>query len=471
MVETKTRKFCALCGCLPGDDSEVCPNDGTPFKVMQEDALIGTVLSGRYLIDSLLGIGGMGAVYKATHLTLNRTVAVKVLRMHVGDNERERLQRFNQEGRVISALQHPSIIGATDCGVDSGKVFLVMEYVQGECLLDVLKREGRLTSLRAVNIFVQISDALAYAHSQGIIHRDIKPSNVMLSRDEQERETVKLLDFGVAKILHSGDTQNQAPLTKTGVVFGSPPYMSPEQCTGHAPDARSDVYSLGCVMYEVLSGRLPIDGENSLEILHKQIIAVPLEFRELSPAIQLPKGLEAIIFKALDKDVDVRYQSMDELKNDLIQFKHNHHFVPQRSTKTGSSSQLKEGRAPLLATIALILLAVSIFAFAYPRTFVHASSTNGNPPATPTKSNASRPQAAPANKKKEACPTTAEEKALSKAVLSLTRLLERNGQGKQAQAELKELLNSEGQSLPANDPVLQDMRRIESSISSSTRKK
>jgi len=224
-------------------------------------------------------------------------------------------------------------------------------------------------------------------------------------------------------------------------------------------------------MYEVLSGRLPIDGENSLEILHKQIIAVPLEFRELSPAIQLPKGLEAIIFKALDKDVDVRYQSMDELKNDLIQFKHNHHFVPQRSTKTGSSSQLKEGRAPLLATIALILLAVSIFAFAYPRTFVHASSTNGNPPATPTKSNASRPQAAPANKKKEACPTTAEEKALSKAVLSLTRLLERNGQGKQAQAELKELLNSEGQSLPANDPVLQDMRRIESSISSSTRKK
>ncbi len=464
MSETKTRKFCTVCGDLPEDDSEVCPKDGTPLKVTDEDSLIGAVLSQRYRIDSLLGMGGMGAVYKATHIALNRIVAIKVLRIHVGDNERERIQRFNQEGRLISALQHPNIIGAMDFGVDNGKIFLVMEYVQGDCLMDVITNDGRLTSMRALDIFVQISEALAYAHSQGVIHRDIKPSNVMLTRDEQGRESVKLLDFGVAKILQPEKTQFQAPLTKTGIVFGSPPYMSPEQCLGQAPDARSDVYSLGCVMYEVLSGSLPIDGENSLEILHKQIIAVPLEFRQLSPAIPLAKGLEAIIFKALDKNVDTRYQSMDELRNDLIRFKQDHHFSPARSNRTDSSSSFNDGQAPMFAIAALTLLAVVIFIFTSPRSASQRVNSAVAPSPAQTQLKLSVPQTVPTNDNEADEPTTAEEKALSKAVLSLTHMLERNGQGRQAQAKLEQVLRSERQSLPADDPALQDIRNIESGI-------
>ena len=307
---------CAYCGYVGTEDVRVCPNDGTALKVMSQHSLVGSVLSERYKILSLLGTGGMGSVYKAKQLLLDKIVAVKVLHGSVGADEPDRARRFRQEGKVISSLSHPNIVGALDFGVENGQAFLVMDFVAGTVLYDVIMRRGHIAVSRAVHIFTQICDAMEYAHGKGIIHRDLKPSNVMLTKDETEQEVVKLLDFGVAKMLKHDE--GAPTLTKTGMVFGSPPYMSPEQCLGQPPDARSDIYSLGCIMYETLTGINAIAGQNSLEILHNQISSKPSPFAEIPKQLHIPESIESVVFKSLAKDPHQRYQSMAEMKKDLL---------------------------------------------------------------------------------------------------------------------------------------------------------
>lgn len=330
MSDTETAKLngkiCGLCGFVAQAFETVCPADGTPLKLGATQSLIGTILAGKYRVESLLGSGGMGSVYKAEQVLLKKTVALKVLHGSMSADEPARIKRFRQEGVLISSLDHPNIIRARDFDIAGDQAFLVLDYIEGENLWDAIKNRGRLPIGRALNIFNQVCDALGYAHAQNVIHRDIKPSNIMLTRAEDGSEMVKLLDFGVAKWVSPDADENAQHLTKTGVVFGSPPYMSPEQCLGQTPDARSDIYSFGCVMYHTLTGHGAIDGDNSLEILHKQISDPPLRFSALTPSTYVPASFESVVFKALEKKPEDRYQTMEALKVDLLKAASDHSF-------------------------------------------------------------------------------------------------------------------------------------------------
>lgn len=326
MVDTEklatTVRECALCGFVTEERVVVCPEDGSALITRKPDPLIGALLAERFEIQSLIGTGGMGKVYKARQTSVDRFVAVKVLHS-------ERLQsnshvlRFQQEAKAAASLSHPNIVGFFDYGLTEDNVpYIVMDYVEGTSLEEVLKSEAILSVDRAVRIFMQACDALDHAHQKGIIHRDIKPSNLMLvGTADGATEALKILDFGIAKLLPKTDDEKQI-LTVTGEVFGSPQYMSPEQCAGKAMDVRSDVYSLGCVMYEALIGRPPFRGESLIDTIYKHAHEAPQRFKQVRPELDIPEQLEALVLKALEKEPDMRFPSMAVLKRNL-------EFVPQ----------------------------------------------------------------------------------------------------------------------------------------------
>ncbi|HEY9717038.1 MAG TPA: serine/threonine-protein kinase [Trichormus sp.] len=276
--------------------------------------LIGTVVAHKYRLIESLGSGGMGVVFKAQHILMNKTVAIKMLHPQLIVSE-HCLGRFQQEAKAASHINHPNIISVFDFGTtESGQPFIVMDYVRGRSLDDIIQEDGPLAPERCLRIFVQVADALAEAHKCGVIHRDLKPSNVMLVSDGNGGESVRIVDFGIAKIVNS-DTGNQ--LTKTGEIFGSPAYMSPEQCRGNVLDERSDIYSLGCVFYEALSGAPPFLGENMFETMYFHLNKVPVPLC-LPPAAQCYRHrVEPIIFKTLEKSRDQRYHSMQQLSSSL----------------------------------------------------------------------------------------------------------------------------------------------------------
>lgn len=308
----------------PGD--RTMPTGGSDFgktmdipDILPED-LTGQVIGQNFRIISKLGAGGMSVVYRAHNEMLRKDVAIKVLHPHLVTN-RLFLERFRQEAQAASQIDHENVVRIMDFGITAGnRPFIVMDYLEGLSLADMIKKEGPLELDRAINIFVQLADALSYAHQKGIIHRDLKPSNVIIvQRRKQGGEVAKIVDFGIAKLLpHEGG--DAAALTQTGDVFGSPLYMSPEQCKGEKLDARSDIYSLGCLMYETLTGVTPINGANMLEILYRHMNEMPKSMKKAAPSISIPKPVEAIIFKALAKEPTNRYPSMDELRQDLEEF-------------------------------------------------------------------------------------------------------------------------------------------------------
>ena len=267
----------------------------------------GTVVDERYEIVSFLGEGGMSSVYKARHLLLDRPVVLKLLHKKLVVDENA-LQRFKREIVAVSALDHDNIVKAYGCGIFSNRPYLVMEYLEGSSLAEVLKQKQRLSKEDALPIFKQILEALSHAHEKGIVHRDLKLSNVMLVGSEN---LVKLLDFGIAKILPASGIELQK-LTRTGDVFGTVIYMSPEQSMGKALDARSDLYSMGCLMYEVLDGKPPFQGETSYITVSKQLHEPPRTSHYLAD------DFGAAILQALKKDPEQRPQSALELKNALI---------------------------------------------------------------------------------------------------------------------------------------------------------
>lgn len=287
------------------------------------DPWIGTTIN-NYEIIERVGEGGMSVVYKANHLGLRKHVAVKMLLPHLVDNASS-LQRFQQEAQAASTLKHHGVVTVLDYGVFDGRQpYLVMDFLTGQPLSSVIRSEGHMSAGRAVPIFIQICDALASAHDLKIIHRDLKPSNIIL--ETQNPDSIKIVDFGIAKILPHEGTDAVA-LTQTGEVFGSPLYMSPEQCKGEKLDARADIYSMGCLMYEMLSGSPPITGANMLEILYRHINETPKEFKQLAKEtkdLSISKPLEAIVFKALAKDPADRYQSMQALQLDLQRIANEH---------------------------------------------------------------------------------------------------------------------------------------------------
>lgn len=273
---------------------------------MKTDKYIGTILDDRYEILELIGTGGMANVYKALCHRLNRYDAVKIMHDDTAANEELR-KRFRTESQAVAMLSHPNIVSVYDVSHSAGVEYIVMELVNGITLKDYMKRKGKLSSDEAVDFTTQIAKALAHAHERGIIHRDIKPQNIMLLRDG----LIKVADFGIASL------QNEVELP-TEEALGSVHYIAPEQARGHQPDARSDIYSLGVVMYEMLTGMLPYNGDSAVEIAVKHMNAMPVSPREIAPDI--PPELERITLKAMNASLDERYQSANELLYDLDAF-------------------------------------------------------------------------------------------------------------------------------------------------------
>jgi len=283
------------------------------------DRLIGTTIDRHYEIMQRLGSGGMSIVYLAKDIRLKKIVALKMMLPHLVANPMS-LQRFQQEAEAASNLSHVNVVGVHNFGVTKGnQPYLVMDYCHGTSLANMVSAQGRMELDRAVPIFVQIAGALAHAHEKGVIHRDLKPSNILLTDSGDQHDIVKIVDFGIAKILPQ-EGREAAALTQTGEVFGSPLYMSPEQCRGEKLDARSDVYSMGCLMYETLVGTPPLNGANMLEILFKHINEMPATLSQATAGVQFPPGIEKIVFRSLAKEPSERFQSMAALREELIRF-------------------------------------------------------------------------------------------------------------------------------------------------------
>ncbi|MBS1954609.1 MAG: protein kinase [Cyanobacteria bacterium SZAS-4] len=280
----------------------------------KRDAFIGRTLADRYQVESIIGTGGMGVVYKAWQENLKRAVAVKVLR-HQFLNDESSVKRFQQEAVAASRLAHPHIVALHDYGsTEDGFLFMVMDIIDGKSLAQEEREKKTIGVERSIKIIAQVCDALEHAHRNGIVHRDLKPGNIMLTNFQGETDYVKLVDFGIAKVLVKEEDQE---LTQKGEVFGSPLYMSPEQCLGQDLDGRSDIYSLGAVMYEALTGFVPHIGRNAIETIDMQIHKAPLPFATKRPDIYIPERLETVVLKALAKDPAERQQSMKALAMEL----------------------------------------------------------------------------------------------------------------------------------------------------------
>ena len=289
----------------------------------QNDPMLGTVLGGHYEVLECIGRGGMSVVYKTRHQLINQLRAVKILLPH-RDAAADFLLRFQLEATAASRLDNNHIVRVHDfVSPPDSAPYLVMDYAEGPDLGFEIDRLGRLPVKRAVAIFEQLLEAITHTHSRGVIHRDLKPDNILLVNDEiGGPDYVKLIDFGIAKLTAADKLQPQG-LTPTGEVFGSPQYMSPEQCAGIVMDGRSEVYSLGCMFYEMLSGRAPLLGKSVLETLNMQAHtpATPLSKLVLDPPLKLPPGLDEIVMKCLAKKPDDRYQSTTELADALIKIR------------------------------------------------------------------------------------------------------------------------------------------------------
>lgn len=273
---------------------------------------------GRYEILSILGQGSMGMVYKCRHDILGRVVAIKTLRLRSMTDERTQ-KRFVREAQMANRLDHPNLIGLIDFGnMANGDPYLVMEYVSGVTLYEIMKRERYIIPERAVPLFAQICDGLYHAHQRGVIHRDLKPANILVIQNENAPESVKIVDLGVAKIVHGGDEEEAEAITMTGEVCGSPIYLSPEQCMYQELDARTDIYSLGVCLYECLTGQPPLRGATVYDTIYMHVHDQPRPFSEVAPNLGIPARLEEVIFRCLSKQPKDRYETMMQLKHDLI---------------------------------------------------------------------------------------------------------------------------------------------------------
>ena len=285
-------------------------------------SLVGCVLSERYEVLEVLGKGGMGVVYKGKRTQIDKFVAIKVLKSTLLEDEVS-LKRFEQEAKASANLDDPHLISVYDFGYGpEGEPYLVMDFLVGKALEEIIETEGPLKLSRFIHIFKQTCKALSYIHKRGIVHRDLKPSNIMLVSTESDSEFVKLVDFGIAKVL-AHDEKLMQKLTATGQSFGSPLYMSPEQCMGKDVDVRSDIYSLGCVMFEALTAKLPIAGENALQTVFMHINSPPLLLSQVGTGLNLPVSVQETILRCLEKDPDKRFQNASDLEKALNEISEN----------------------------------------------------------------------------------------------------------------------------------------------------
>ena len=284
--------------------------------LVSTDPFVGRTLDEKYLVEEALGAGGMGEVYRARHLEMDRPVAIKFLHQRLVEDEAARA-RFQIEARAAVTLRHPNAVSVTDFGQTAeGCVYIVMELLEGRTLREILSREAPLETARAISIMLQASAAVAAAHEAGIIHRDLKPSNILVTQSADQPAVVKVLDFGIAKFALDEDEEEAATLAQTNSVIGTPRYMSPEQNSGAELTPAADVYSLGVILYEMLSGMVPFSGATPPEIAEKHANLPPHSPREIVASI--PEDVERIVLHALEKQPSARPATAGEFRSDLL---------------------------------------------------------------------------------------------------------------------------------------------------------
>ena len=305
-------KKCPKCGKEYENANTLCPSDGEVLERV-DDALLGQTLAGKYRIEELINEGGMGAVYRATHVLMDKVVAIKVLHPALAADDKI-VARFSREAKAASRISHPHALNVTDFGEDEkGVVFLVMEYLKGETLKEVIHKDGPMPLERAVEIIRQVCGALEAAHTEGVVHRDLKSDNIMLL-DMGGGDWAKVLDFGIAKITQNVD-QDPA-LTAPNLIIGTPQYMSPEQCSQAADiDSRSDIYSLGVIIYEMLVGHVPFTGESPTAIMLKHLQEPPPSV--LDERKDVPAAVDGVVSRAMSKRPEDRFQTVSELAEGL----------------------------------------------------------------------------------------------------------------------------------------------------------
>lgn len=306
-------KYCPSCGADYPFDALFCPRDGANLTPRAESAdLIGQVIAERYHVLRRLGEGGMGRVYLSEHVSMARMCAIKVMHPSLRSDP-EAVGRFRREAANAGRINHANVAAMYDCGETSDRlIYLAMEYVPGDSLATVLKWAGEFPPRRAISIAAQVADGLAAAHKLGIVHRDLKPDNIIVGRSKEGDDLAKVVDFGIAKATQ-GDSQT---VTRTGFVVGTYHYMSPEQMIGEGVDGRSDLYSLGCILYEMLVGRRLFEGSTGEAVFTQRLTQPPPRPREVNP--QVPKALDEVVVKLLARSREERFQSAEELRDTLL---------------------------------------------------------------------------------------------------------------------------------------------------------
>jgi len=312
-------KLCLICNFQTATDGQdICPRDGSSMVTVGEDPLLGLVVEGRYRIESVIGQGSAGTVYKAIQELIGREVAIKVLHDYLVSDE-EFIKRFRQEAKASSRLSHPNIITIYDFGVlpKTGRPYIAMDLLRGTPLSEMIADRGYLPMEEGIPILSQVCAALAEAHRQGVVHRDVKPENIVLVERSGQKMFPIVVDFGIARLVQ--EESDVAKITRTGTVCGSPTYMSPEQCTSSKVDHRSDIYSVGIVIYETLTGTVPFMSDELAKVMAMHLTDPPTPINKVRPDLQFPEMLERVVSKALSKNPDDRFQDMDDLASAITE--------------------------------------------------------------------------------------------------------------------------------------------------------
>ncbi|MBS1957161.1 MAG: protein kinase [Cyanobacteria bacterium SZAS-4] len=315
---------------------------------------VGFELARQYEFLSVIASGGMGTVYEARHLVLNQKVAIKMMQTERLDDKH--VTRFRHEAEALAALEHSNIIHVRDYGLtENGQPYMVLDYVEGMSMSQMIQSRGPIPAMFALEFFAQIADALAHAHSRGVLHQDLKPNNIMICESGKMVPYAKLIDFGIAKIINGEATPSG--LTNTGDILGSPAYMSPEQANGRSIDYRTDIYSLGCVMFEALTGVIPFKGSTALEIVAQHINTPAPKITDVTIS-EFPHGLAQLVARCLEKDPAARIQSMEELRDSLLDI-----LVKAGAATTGSrpeQDKTKDGRHSQKKVVIVCCIGISL---------------------------------------------------------------------------------------------------------------
>jgi serine/threonine-protein kinase len=364
-------RICPKCRTTyPAKGRATCVTDGTrlvearEFAEAQADPMLKQIVAGRFHVEERIGVGGMGTVYKASQTGLDRPVALKILKRELAFDQ-DTVTRFHREAKAMSLLTHPNTVRVYDFGETSdGLLYFAMELLEGELLTSRVERDGAVDVEAAIRIARQVLGSLHEAHTKGIIHRDLKPDNIFLATVEgHEEPVVKVLDFGIAKIIQ-GDRKIDQLETQAGTVFGTPRYMSPEQAQGKPLDPRSDLYSVGILLYHMLTGRPPFVDDDAVVVMAKHIREKPEAIRRVAPDRPIPASLERIVLRTIEKDANKRFKSAEDVSRKLEAVLPDVERTVQEMYEgrtSGFRAFVRDMRGPL--AIAGSLLAASIVAF------------------------------------------------------------------------------------------------------------